>query len=126
MKAGTLLVPKETPFGPPDARVAWAEALGNLLIVVEDAAGGVVSVNCPSDGRTYPRAVSDIAVEYEDPHDPDPFGRGWAATLERAAMEAARVIPARYGGAHAARYWQQVATVVRRVLEEEARPAPVR
>lgn len=119
MKAGVLLVPKETPFGPPDARVAWAEALGNLLIVVEDAAGGAVKVNCPTDGRTYSRAISDILVEYEDAHDPDPFGRGWAASVERAAIEAARVNPGSYESV--AGYWQQVAAAVRRVFEEEAR-----
>lgn len=124
MKAGVVLVPKETPFGPSDARIAWADALGNLLVVVDDAAGGSVNVNCPADGRNYSRSVSDVLTEYEDVHDPDPFGRSWAATVERAAMEAARVNPGSYESQ--ARYWQQVATAVRRVFEEETRAAASR
>lgn len=118
MRAGDVLVPKETPFGPPDARIAWAEELGNLLVVVSDAAGGAVVVNCPADGQNFSRAVSDILIEYEDVRDPDPFGRGWAAAVERAALEAARAHAGDHGSE--AQRWQRVAAAVRRVFEEEA------
>ena len=114
---GSILVPKETPAGPPAARIAWADELGQLLVVVEEQRG-VLVVNCPTDGETYSRSLSDIAAEYERAEG-DPLGRSWAAVIERAATDAARVDPDEYGGRESARYWQRVAAAVIRCYDEE-------
>lgn len=120
---GTVLVPKETPFGPPAAREAWAEAMGNLLVVVRvHPDGGGLDVNVPSEGRTYARSMSDVLAEYEDPHDPDPFGRSWGAQIDRCAIEAARINPGSFEhGTGDGDYWRRVSAAVIRVHEEEQR-----
>lgn len=120
MKRGDLLVPIETPYGPPQARVAWADELGQLLVVTSVSADGLwLGVNAPACGETVRRAAADVLAEFEAPDPDDPFGRRWAATITRAATEAARVDDTAGYVAGTARYWERVVAVVGRVLREE-------
>lgn len=120
LAVGDVLVPVETPAGPAPARVAWADALGQLVVVVEvDSRRGDVAVNVPAEGATYTRTAAAVRESFEPAGEIGEFGRSWAASVTRAATEAARVERAGFAGDEEA-YWRRVVAVVSRVLREEA------
>lgn len=118
LEKGVVLVPRETPAGPAAARLAWADALGQQLVVTSrETRSKIVDVNCPADGRTVRRTVSALLEEYEPAGAVPEFGRSYASGMVRAAQEAARVPMERRVPDQD--YWWKVVLVVRRVLEEE-------
>lgn len=116
LEKGDLLVPIETPFGPAEAREAWADELGNLLVVVRVIDDQRVRVNCPSTGETIEGAAADILESYERSDAGEP--ESWARFIMRVATECARI--ERRAGEDDGTYWQRVAAVATRVRVEES------
>lgn len=90
MKRGDPLVPKETPIGPADARLAWADALGSVVIVRKlGDHGRRVLVNIPERGSDEWVDTLELLDGYEAPDAPMP--RGWDSDqlVRRAALAGA-------------------------------------
>ena len=120
LAGGQVLVPRDTPVGPAEAREAWAHELGQTLLVVDVRDGGrTLRVNAPATGETVERATADVVREFE-PAAAQVVPPSWAAFLTRCAMEAARV--QRRDGEGEEGYWTRVAQAVLRV-EVETFPA---
>ncbi len=71
--AGEVLVPRYTPAGPPEARVAWAAARGQRLLVVEGSADGrsvkvVAGVERVSPQAPRPRDLVGLDRTHERPN----------------------------------------------------------
>lgn len=116
LEKGDLLVPIETPYGPAQAREAWADELGNLLVVVRVLDDRRVRVNCPSTGETVERTAADLLESYERSDAGEP--QSWARFIMRVATECARV--ERRAGEDDDTYWRRVAAVATRVRVEES------
>jgi len=72
---GEVLVPKDTPAGPPHARVAWAIAVDTLRTVLGVERDGLdVAFGQRGEGERV-LSMEELAVEYERP-DGKPIGEG--------------------------------------------------
>lgn len=67
LQIGDLLIPKDTPLGPAEARTGWARGLGNLLNVVALSDDHEHIAYARSGGWPSVKARTDLAAVYERP-----------------------------------------------------------
>jgi hypothetical protein len=71
MVKGELLVSKDTPPGPPNARVAWAREMGTLVTIVDAyktrAGFDVAYFLADNPGRVFSATDAEVLADYERP-----------------------------------------------------------